>query len=118
MNERKRKAISSLIRAPTFAAAAKETGVSESTLRRWRAEPEFSKEYGAILNELVQDAGFELRKGMSEAAQTLREIRANADAPSSAIVAACRLLLVSGLKVVEAEDIVKRLEALENAQGN
>jgi len=50
---------------------------------------------------------------MSEAVETLRSVMADADAPASSRVAAARAMLDLGLKSVEIEDLVERVDALE-----
>lgn len=117
MTDRQSRALSCLIRSPTTREAAKAAGIGYSTLRAWlRNDMDFRKAYQDELAQLLGETGRCVRAGMGEAVETLRKIIGDPDAPSSARVAACRVLLESGLKVVEAEDIVKRLEALEDAQ--
>ena len=55
---------------------------------------------------------------MTDAAEALRRIATDPDAPSSARVAAAKAILDSGLRIVEITDVISRLEALEDAQGN
>ena len=47
MNPKQIKALQALLTQPTKAAAAKEAGIDESTLRRYLSDPEFQKEYKA-----------------------------------------------------------------------
>lgn len=114
MNERKRKAITCLIRSPNFAEAARSAGVSESTLRRWRREPDFAAEYRAALDEIIEDASRAARQSLGEAVQALREITKNTNAPTSSRVAAGRAILECGLRIIEASDILERLQILED----
>lgn len=91
--------------------------IGYSTLRKWMtSDDDFQKAYQAELSLLVEEAGKTLRAGMTDAAEVLRRIATDPDAPSSARVSAAKAILDSGLRIVEVTDIIDRLEVLENAQ--
>lgn len=56
MNPKQIKALQALLTQPTKAAAAKEAGIDESTLRRYLSDPEFQKEYNATMCRLIAQA--------------------------------------------------------------
>lgn len=74
MNPKQIKALQALLTQPTKAAAAKEAGIDESTLRRYLSDPEFQKEYKAAFSQLVTDATRQAQKSLSPALSALREI--------------------------------------------
>lgn len=119
MTNRQQRALAALIRAPTTREAAAEAKIGYSTLRKWMAsDDDFRKAYSAELAQLTEEAGRSVRAGMTDAAEALRRIATDPDAPSSARVAAAKAILDSGLRIVEITDVISRLEALEDAQGN
>lgn len=119
MTNRQQRALAALIRAPTTREAAAEAKIGYSTLRKWlQTDSAFRDAYREELSQLVEEAGRSVRAGMTDAAEALRRIATDPDAPSSARVAAAKAILDSGLRIVEITDVISRLEALEDAQGN
>ena len=119
MTNRQQRALAALIRAPTTREAAAEAKIGYSTLRKWMtSDDDFRKAYQEELSQLVEAAGRSIRAGMTDAAEALRRIATDPDAPSSARVQAAKAILDSGLRIVEITDVLSRLEALEDAQGD
>ncbi len=119
MTNRQQRALAALIRSPTTREAAAEAKIGYSTLRKWMAtDDDFKAAYQSELSQLVEAAGRSLRAGMTEAAEALRRIATDPDAPSASRVQAAKAILDSGLRIVEITDIVARLEVLEDAQSN
>lgn len=119
MTNRQQRALAALIRSPTTREAAAEAKIGYSTLRKWMASDDnFKKAYQEELTQLVEEAGRSVRAGMTDAAEALRRIATDPDAPSSARVQAAKAILDSGLRIVEITDVLSRLEALEDAQGD
>jgi integrase len=115
---RKEAAIIGLLLEPSFEKAAKRAGVSESTLWRWLRLPEFQEAYRSARRESVSQAIGALQRASSEAVEALRKIMKNTKAPATARVNAARSILEFAIKGMEIEDILARLEALENEGGN
>ena len=113
MNPKQIKALQALLTQPTKAAAAKEAGIDESTLRRYLSDPEFQKEYKAAFSQLVQDATRQAQQSLSPAISALRDIVEDDNENSSARIAAARSLLEYGLRLTEFSDILAELEAVE-----
>lgn len=116
MTRKKQMAVAALIRAPTIDAAAQAAGVGYSTLRRWlKEDQEFREAYQTALEELLSDAATQAKQGLSPALEALREIAEDQDSPAAARVQAARSIIDGALKLTEAAEIVKRLEALEQS---
>lgn len=114
MTAKKKRALAALLSAPTKRAAAALAGVDYSTLRRWLTQDEaFRRAYQDELAALLEGASEQVRHGMLDAITTLRRIVADEEAPESTRVAAARVLVDSGLRLIETVDFEKRLSALE-----
>ena len=115
MTGKKEKVLAALIsiRAPTRAIAAKEAGVSASTLRRWMREDEdFRAAYKEALTELLEDASAQAKQNLTRALDVLAEIMESGE-NSQVRISAARSTLEYSLKLTEAVDIVARMDALE-----
>lgn len=118
IGRRKEAAIIGLLLEPSFEKAAKRAGISESTLWRWLRTDDFQTAYREARRETVSQAIGALQKASSEAVEALREIMQDKEAPATARVSAARSILEFAIKGMEIEDILARLEALENEGGN
>ncbi|WP_222860244.1 hypothetical protein [Bacillus massilioanorexius] len=116
MSRKEDLAILALLTEPTLVQAAKKTGISEATLWRWQQKESFKHKYQEAKNQAVTQATARLRQGMTIAADTLIEIAQNKKAPAMARVHASKTILESGLKAQEMEDIMHRLEKLEQSE--
>lgn len=113
MTTRQKKALAALISEPTKGAAAQKAGISEDTLRRYLADPEFQKAYQAAFSGLVTQATKQAQQSLSPAIDVLREILLDKEQPASARISACRSMLEYGLRLTEITDIMRTLEELE-----
>jgi hypothetical protein len=111
-------AIIGLLLEPSFEKAAARAGISESTLWRWLRIPSFQAAYREAKAQAVGQAIACLQRASSEAVETLREVMQDTAAPATARVSAARTILELAIKGIEVEDILARLEALENENGN
>lgn len=116
MTTKQLKALQALLTEPTKAQAAKKAGINESTLRRYLSEPAFKKAYRDEFSRLVEDASRQAQKALSPAIEVLRDIAQNTNENSNARIAAARGLLEYGLRMTELTDIIKRIEAIEEAE--
>lgn len=115
---RQERALAALIAAPTIEAAATAAAVGYTTLRRWlKDDLEFRRAYEGRLTELVADAAKQAKLALAPALATLQEIAADKEGPAAVRVQAARSLLDAALKLTEISDIVTRLEALEELEG-
>ena len=118
MTPKQEKALAALISCPTARAAAKAAGLSESALRRYRQDPEFAFEYKRRCAEMLETATDNAKAAMPPAIDRLRDIVQDDQQQSQQQIAAARAVLEYGLRLVEANDIEKRLRALEERSQN
>lgn len=107
------RAISALLQAQTMREAAKEAGISESTLLRWLHDETFLEAYRKAKRQLVQFAVCQLQRSSGKAVKILLEVAEDKDNPASARVSAAKTILETSLKALEVEDLEKRIAALE-----
>lgn len=106
-------AIIALLTAPTIEDAAKEAGVSDTTLYRWLKLPEFQEELRETKKQAVNLALTKLQHSTTAAVQVLQDVAEDKDAPASARVSAAKGILDMALKAVELDDLIQRLKKLE-----
>lgn len=106
-------AIISLLTAPSMAEAAKQAGVGQNTLWRWLKEPAFKEKYQEAKREAVSQAVARLQQLSSTSVDVLNEIANDSEAPASSRVSAAKTIIEMAIKAVELEDIVARVDQLE-----
>jgi hypothetical protein len=111
MTRLKEKAITSLLKFPTLAKAARAAGVNVRTLRRWLNDPAFEKAYRAARMRLVGDTVAALQRSGREAVDTLR--RNLKRGPIPARTKAAVAVLAHMFRGTEAVDVIARLDELE-----
>jgi hypothetical protein len=106
-------ALAALLAEPTIAEAAARAGISESTLLRWMAEPEFKARYRAARRQVVEAAIGRLQSVTTKAVDALER---NLSCGIPAVeVGAAKSILDQAIKGVELVDLVERVEQLEQA---
>jgi hypothetical protein len=85
-------AVAALLTEPTYAAAARKVGLSESTLYRWMQKPAFQSACHAARRELVAGAVHRLRSGTGQAVETLLAVARKGRRESDRVRAANSLL--------------------------
>ncbi|ACL06907.1 phage protein [Desulfatibacillum aliphaticivorans] len=118
LSRKQEAAILGLLTLPTMAQAAESAGITSRTLLRWLKNEDFIEAYRQARREVVQQAVAGIQGAMSEALDTLRGVMKDAQATPAARVSAARTILDMGLKGVELEDVLVRLEALETQLNN
>lgn len=111
----RQKAILALLSEPTIVKAADSVGIDHSTLYRWLKEPEFSKAYREARRESFRHAIALTQKYAPIAVQALVKIVADPKSADSAKVSASTALLKFSRESIELDDVVQRVEALEQA---
>ncbi|MEW5954706.1 MAG: transposase family protein [Bacillota bacterium] len=107
-------AIAALIASPSVEQAAEQIGVSATTMWRWlRDDQGFKEKYRLARQEVIGQAVAQLGAGCTDAAQSLRNIVNDSDAPASARVSAARVILEMAFRGVELENLAVRIEVLE-----
>ena len=110
---RQEQALIALLEQPTIKEAAEASGISQPTLFRYLQDTEFREEYQKAKRSLLEAALGDLQKASSEAVSTLREVMADAEAGASSRVAAARSILAFAIQTGELEEIMRRLETVE-----
>ena len=114
LTTKQRRAVDALLSGANRDQASAAAGVSVRTLDRWRGElPAFQDELRRRGREAVEGAAWRLRDSMKDAADVLTALMQDQEAPASVRLRAAQAVIDSGLKVIEAADILDRLEALE-----
>jgi hypothetical protein len=112
-SRKQEQAIAALLAEPTIEKAARAAGIGFATLRRWLQNDDFQERYRQAKKQTLDAVMSHLQLIAGEAVETLREVAVNREAPASSRVAASRAILETAMKVVEAEEIERRLIELE-----
>lgn len=115
LSAKQQRAIEALLTEPTTRAAAAAAEVSEATIWRWLAEPEFSAAYRATRGRLLESTLTALQSASADAVVCLREILNDKTAQVYARVSAAKSVLELGLKAREVLEVEERLAFLEKA---
>lgn len=108
--------VAASLAAPTWKEAAALAGVSDRYARDLRATPAFRAALREARDQVLQDATARAAGGLVEAIDVLREVMSDATSPTPARIAAARTLLSVTPALLEAHDLVARIEALEAVQ--
>jgi hypothetical protein len=92
--------------------AARQVGLSESTVYRRLANPEFRTQLQAIRDEMVRRSAGMLTAASTEAIKTLLSLQSTSTPPAVRLGAA-RAVLEIGMNVRAVSDLTERLSALE-----
>jgi hypothetical protein len=106
-------AVAALISCGSIAEAAQVAGIGERTLYSWLADKDFQEQYRTARREVVGQALAQLQRVSSLAVNTLSDIMADREAPASSRVSASKAVLELAIRAVELEDVMSRLENLE-----
>jgi AcrR family transcriptional regulator len=96
----------------TVEAAARQAGVSESTVYRRLADRDFRRRLQAVRADFVQRTAGTLTAAATEAVRTLLELLKPAS-PAAVRLGSARSVLELGMKVREVSDLEERMAALE-----
>jgi len=97
----------------TVRAAAEAAGVSERTVYDYLKNPAFKSRYDAARDDVVRGVSNYIREQMTEAVKIAVEIMSNAESKEFVRLSAVRLMLDYGMRIIETQDILERLTALE-----
>ena len=113
LDRRREAAIAALLTTSTIGGAAKTVGVSESTLRRWLAEPDFQACYREAREQAVRMAVGRLQALLARAGDALE--RAMICGTPSVEVRAAGIVIQEAFKGTELLDLAERVAALEES---
>ena len=109
------KILAALITCGSVRAAAKSANVSESTIRNRLADPIFREKYQSAKSAILEEACDALSARLTLAVDSLCQVLENEKNPATVRISAADSVLRHGLKYVEAANILRRLDALEEA---
>jgi len=107
--------ICALLVEPTIEKAAVKVGIGTTTAFRWLQDPEFQAEYQQARKQAVSQAIAQLQQATTQAVATLQAIMQDETAPASSRVTAAKTTLEMSMKAIELEDLVARIERLEQS---
>lgn len=107
-------ALIALLENPTVATAAEASGISRPTIFRYLQDPDFRRSYQAAKKALLDAALGDLQKASSEAVSTLRGVMLAKETSAGVKVSAAKAILAFSIQVGQVEDVLRRLEALED----
>ncbi len=114
MTPRQDKALQALLTCPTRAAAAKQAGIGESTLRSYMADPEFKAAYRAAFSSMMEEVTRKAQQTIAPALDALADILQDPEENAQARIQAARSVLEYAMKLTERIDITERMDALES----
>ena len=112
---RQEQALIALLEQPTIKEAAEASGISQPTLFRFLQDKDFRAEYHKAKKALLDAALGDLQKATGRAVAVLSEIMEDTEATPGARVSAAKAVLAFSIQVGQLEDILERLEKLEEA---
>jgi hypothetical protein len=113
LTAKQEKALASLLSLGEVRAAAKDSGVGETTLWRWLKDETFAMAYREGHRKLLEAGAAALTANTSKASKVLLEVAEDKQAPASARVAAARAIIDGATKAVETLDLLPRVAELE-----
>ena len=105
--------MAALIACGSVRAAAKAVGCSETTIRARLNDPDFRAEYEKAKSEILTEACDALAARLTLAVDVLCDVLDSDATPATVKVSAADSILRQGLRYVEAANILRRLDALE-----
>lgn len=93
--------------------AAKESGISESTIYRRLQDPEFSERYHKARLDMLKNHVSTLHGYLGAAIATLGQVMENKDVSAQTRVNAAEAIIRNCLKLTEQTDIISRLDEME-----
>lgn len=110
--------LAALVATGSVRAAAKAVGVSETTIRTRLNDPDFRAEYEKAKSEILTEACDALGARLTLAVDVLCDVLENDATPAAVKVSAASDILRHGLRYIEAANILRRLDALEQRTNN
>ena len=106
-------ALSAVVSHATLKEAAAAAGVSETTLWRYMKDETFSRRLSDARRDAVSHAALRLQRASSDAVTVLQELMLRSDAPASARTTAARAVLDYSFRVVEMDEMKRKIRELE-----
>ncbi len=113
LSKKQQTAIAALISHRTIEEAAQFASVGRTTLFRWFQDDVFQTAYRQARSEVVRHAIALAQSACSEAVEVLRGIMSSNDSPATTRVSAAKAILDISIKAVEIDDLLARVERIE-----
>lgn len=110
------KIISALLSSPTIRAASTACGISESQIYARLRNADFKRKYDKARGELLDRNTAALQSHLGAAIETMGQICADTETAAQVRLNAADAIIRNSLKLTEQNDILQRLEKLEEAQ--
>ena len=110
------KLLNAMFTESSFAAACKKAGIGQRTGERYRSLPLFVEECESMKRQLFEQSSNRLRELSSESISVLESILNDENSTNSDKIRVAKMLLDNSFRVVEDEDIIKRLDNIEKRQ--
>lgn len=106
------RAIAALLISSTLEEAAKTAGISSSTLRRWRSDPDFVKALDTHRIAMLEGVTARIRGAAADAIETVRDLAKNGKSEGVRLRAATTLLTMA-YRSAEVDELATRLHEIE-----
>ena len=110
--------ITELVSGASVEKSARVAGVSITTGWRWHGSETVQSEIKKRQREVMNGVITKLKSSVTSAIEILCSIMKDVEAPTSARVSAARVIVEIGFKAIETEDILGRIEILEQQVKN
>ena len=105
--------VQALAEGKSLAQAAEAAGITERTGRHWRASPLVQRALQEARGQALKDVTTRAVSRMAPALDVLTMVMADKGMPPGVRVSAARTILESALRFIETDDILTRLEQVE-----
>lgn len=105
-----------LITSQTTEEAIQKAGVTRNTAYKWLGDSDFQRELRDANRTAFVQATSKLSSATSKSVNTLMEIQDDEDATATAKVAAAKAILDFAYNAIQADDLLKRIEEIEQSQ--
>ena len=107
------RAIAILVAEPNVKAAAAIMNVTEQTLHRWLKDPDFTLRLAEAQKSVTRRVIRSVISRAERAVETLDTIMSSSETPAASRVSAARCVLEFTMRAIEIDEILNRLEILE-----
>lgn len=114
MTQKQKAALQALLQYTSRKDAANAAGISERTLRMYLKDPAFIDELNRLYDDWFSECTRELQLSVKLAIQTLKGSLSDESASVPAKIAAAKAILETAPKYLEVNNVLQRIEALEN----
>jgi hypothetical protein len=114
LSAKQQRAIEALLNGMTKGQAATAAGVIPRTLSRWLADPDFQAELNTASDQVIKAAATRLKSTLDAAVTVMRETMEDRQVNAAVRLRAADRVASHALKLVEAAELLERIERLED----